>query len=277
MKLGCNTVLFGGYDLDTAFKYIAWSGYDGAELACIPGMAEHINVDMSPSHLQEVKEAASRHGLDLLAIEAACNLSDPQKRAWFVRVLDLAKGLGVPIVTTGSGGAMDDEGFETAVAAVAEVAGAAAERGVKLALKPHVNIAIHDTPTALRALERVGSDGWGINFDATHLFRQGEDPAQSAKELGEAVIHAHVRDNLGTDLKIAPPEKQVAGRGSLDLPAILGSLKGAGYSGALDLEIIGAVKYELAEVAAIAAESRGYFHRCLQEIGWKPGPGEVSA
>ena len=29
IKLGANSVLFGGFDIETAFKYIAWAGYDG--------------------------------------------------------------------------------------------------------------------------------------------------------------------------------------------------------------------------------------------------------
>ena len=41
MKLGANTVLFGGYHLETAFKYLAMAGYDGVEIAALPGMAPH--------------------------------------------------------------------------------------------------------------------------------------------------------------------------------------------------------------------------------------------
>ena len=39
MKLGANSVLFGGYDLETAFKYLAMAGYDGIELSAIDGMS----------------------------------------------------------------------------------------------------------------------------------------------------------------------------------------------------------------------------------------------
>ncbi|MBM4459017.1 MAG: sugar phosphate isomerase/epimerase, partial [Chloroflexi bacterium] len=33
MKLGANSVLFGGHSLEIAFKYIALAGYDGIELS----------------------------------------------------------------------------------------------------------------------------------------------------------------------------------------------------------------------------------------------------
>jgi sugar phosphate isomerase/epimerase len=42
MKLGANSVLFGGYDMATAFRCIRMAGYDGIELSAIDGMSEHL-------------------------------------------------------------------------------------------------------------------------------------------------------------------------------------------------------------------------------------------
>jgi hypothetical protein len=39
-----------------------------------------------------------------------------------------------------------------------------------------------------------------------------------------------------------------------------------GYEGALDLDVIGAFTYPLSRQMGIAAETRGYIHRCLQEL-----------
>lgn len=35
IKLGVNSVLFVGHDLETAMQHIAWAGYDGIELSAI--------------------------------------------------------------------------------------------------------------------------------------------------------------------------------------------------------------------------------------------------
>ena len=35
-------MLFGGYDMETAFKHIAMAGYDGIELSAIDGMSQHL-------------------------------------------------------------------------------------------------------------------------------------------------------------------------------------------------------------------------------------------
>jgi hypothetical protein len=53
----------------------------------------------------------------------------------------------------------------------------------------------------------------------------------------------------------------------VDIPATLGALSAEGYEGPLNLEVIGAKEYPLSRQMGIAAESRGYMHRCLQEIG----------
>ena len=45
MKLGANSVLFGGHSMETAFKSIAMAGYDGIELSAIDNMSEHLVLD----------------------------------------------------------------------------------------------------------------------------------------------------------------------------------------------------------------------------------------
>ncbi|MDH5440673.1 MAG: sugar phosphate isomerase/epimerase, partial [Candidatus Bathyarchaeota archaeon] len=59
MELGCNTVLFNKSDLDEALQHIAWAGYDGAELACLGDMAQHIEVGRDQSYYDEIKDRAS--------------------------------------------------------------------------------------------------------------------------------------------------------------------------------------------------------------------------
>jgi sugar phosphate isomerase/epimerase len=63
------------------------------------------------------------------------------------------------------------------------------------------------------------------------------------------------------------PEEQVPGRGIVDIPATLRALDAIGYAGPLNLEVIGATEYPFSRAMGIAAEARGYLHRCLQELG----------
>jgi sugar phosphate isomerase/epimerase len=76
----------------------------------------------------------------------------------------------------------------------------------------------------------------------------------------------HMRDCLGREQRVGAPETQIPGRGSIDIPAILRALDTGGYDGYLDLEVIGAKAYPLSRAMGIAAESRGYLHRCLEGL-----------
>ena len=61
------------------------------------------------------------------------------------------------------------------------------------------------------------------------------------------------------------------GRGNIDLIAVLRALKDVDFDGPINLECAGALEYDLWQAASVAAESRGYLHRCMRElnIDWR--------
>jgi sugar phosphate isomerase/epimerase len=261
MKLGCNTVLFGPAALDTALQHIAWAGYSGAELAALPGMADHIDPERDQDMTRDIVIRADELGVDLVAIEAGGN---PERQQ---RCFDLARGLGIPLICVGSGGKPDDaSSWREAVLRLRGMAKAAEVAGVTLAVKPHVGAAIYSTATALRAMQEIDSPDFGINWDPSHLYRNNEDLVLSAQQLAPYIRHVHMRDCLGREQRVGAPETQIPGRGSIDIPAILRALDTGGYDGYLDLEVIGAKAYPLSRAMGIAAESRGYLHRCLEGL-----------
>ncbi|MBM3458653.1 MAG: sugar phosphate isomerase/epimerase, partial [Armatimonadetes bacterium] len=69
MKLGANSVLFGGFAMEAAFQYLALAGYDGIELSAIPGMSEHLVLDRWQELVQPIRELSRTYGLELLAME----------------------------------------------------------------------------------------------------------------------------------------------------------------------------------------------------------------
>ena len=263
MKLGCNTVLFGGFDLETALKSIAWAGYEGAELSAIASMVEHLRVDQGPEHVAEVKALAAKHGLALTAVEAATN--DPDR---LVKIMRVSAEAGIPVVNTGPGGKSGDEAsLERSIDFLGTMALEAEKLGVTLAVKAHVGAAIFNTETTLRVLKAISSPAFGIDFDPSHIYRANEDPEVAVRAIGKRLAHVHIRDCVSREQRVGPPPDQVPGRGSVNLVAFCQSLKEIGFGGPVNLEIIGALKYELWQAMGIAAESRGYLHRCMQEVG----------
>jgi sugar phosphate isomerase/epimerase len=183
-------------------------------------------------------------------------------------LFDLAAQIGVPIVNIGSGGKTDDEeSTKSSIEFVRQVAQMAGDAGVTLAVKPHVGQAIYNAATGMRLMDEVTEGALGLNFDPSHLARADEDPAQVAPLWGQRIVTCHFRDcPVRVPGPPGTPEQQIPGRGALDLPGILKALKSTDYSGPVNLEVIGAKDYSVSRAMGIAAEARGYLHRCLQEI-----------
>ncbi|MEZ4622162.1 MAG: hypothetical protein R2867_42565 [Caldilineaceae bacterium] len=64
MKLGANSVLFGGFNMETAFQYIAMAGYDGIEISAIDGMSQHLVLDRWQEIAPQIKALAATYHLN---------------------------------------------------------------------------------------------------------------------------------------------------------------------------------------------------------------------
>ena len=263
IKLGVNSVLFQNHDLATAMRYIACAGYDGIELSAIKGMCEHLELDNWRSQADTIKSLAAENGLKLLSMEEARLDEDRLTKAF-----EAAETLGIGVVNIGPGGKSGvEEDFLRQTDLMAKMADEAARRGVVLCVKAHVGACIHDTPTTLRAMEKISSSGFGIDMDPSHIYRAGERPEQALPAVLSRVRHVHIRDCKGPGPKPGAPRDQACGRGEIDLMGYCKAMADGGYDGPVCLEIIGAGKCELFERAVIAAESYGYLNACLKACG----------
>ncbi len=260
MQLGANSVLFGGYDLDTAFKYLALAGYDGIELSAIDGMSEHLVLGRWREIAPEIKRLSAEYGLALLAME-----QPSQDPATMEAAFQAAVEIGIPIVNCGPGGKSDDEeSLRQTIDSLGTLAEMAGKYGVTLCVKAHVGGAIYNTPTTLRAMEAITLPSFGIDMDPSHIHRAQENPVEALRAVVHRVKHVHIRDCKGMQQGPGIPEMQANGRGDIDLLGYIRVLHDAGYTGPVDLEIIGAKEYPVEKCCIIAAESRGHMQACLQ-------------
>jgi len=263
MKLGANSVLFGGYDMATAFRYVALAGYDGIELSAIEGMSKHLVLSRWELIVPEVKRLAREYGLELLAME-----QPSQDPATMEKAFQAAVAAGIPIVNCGPGGKSDDEAsFQSTVESLGKLSLLAEKYGVTLCVKAHVGGAIYNTPTTLRAMSLISSPAFGIDMDPSHIYRAGENPVEALAAVIHRVKHVHIRDCKGRQMNPGKPEMQANGRGDIDLLGYIRVLQENGYTGPLNLEVIGAKEYSVVQCAVIAAESRGHMQACLQACG----------
>ncbi|WP_102272118.1 sugar phosphate isomerase/epimerase family protein [Cytobacillus massiliigabonensis] len=230
MKLGVFTVLFSDKGLDEMLDYVASMGIEAVELGTggYPGDA-HCKVDELLGDEQKQKdflEKIAGRGLMISALSCHGNPLHPQKPiaeeadSIFVKTLQLASKLGVPVVNTFSGCPGDHEGAKYPNWPVApwpneyleilkwqweekiipywkEKAALAEQLNVKIGLELHGGFSVHTPATLLRLREACGP-AIGANLDPSHMWWQGIDPVESIKILGRenAIHHFHAKDTI---------------------------------------------------------------------------------
>jgi len=263
MKLGANSVLFGGYDLETAFRYIAMAGYDGIELSAIDGMSEHLVLGRWQELAPEIKRLSAEYGLALQAME-----QPSQDPARMEMAFQAAVEIGIPVINCGPGGKSGDPAdLQRTIDSLGSLSLMAERYGVTLCVKAHVGASIYNTPTTLKLMEAISSPAFGIDMDPSHIYRGGENPVEALGAVISRVKHVHIRDCKGRQQNPGKPPMQANGRGDIDLLGYIRVLHENGYTGPVDLEVIGAKELELAQCAVIAAEARGHMQACLQACG----------
>ncbi len=263
MKIGFNTVLFGGHDLDTAFKYAQVCGYDGVELSAIEGMSEHLVLDRWRDIVPHIKQLAEQYEIELLAIEQPSRDRDTMEAAFAA-----AAELGVPVINCGPGGKSNDEStFDEVVDTLGALADRAKHYGVTLCFKAHVGQYVYNTATTLKVLDRLDHPNLKLDMDPSHIHRADENPVDAIKQVIGRMGHVHIRDCKGKQQGPGKPEMQANGRGDIDLLGFIRVLHEAGYAGAVNLEVIGAKEYDVPACVAIAAETRGHLQAALQACG----------
>jgi len=117
-------------------------------------------------------------------------------------------------------------------------------------------------PTPQSAYERIaGLDRRiGLCIDAGHTQRSGIDPSESAERYADRLLDVHIKD---VSAATAQGRTVEIGRGVIDIPKLLRTLKRINFAGTLALE------YEKDEKDPLpgAAESIGYLRGVLATIG----------
>ncbi|MDQ3439573.1 MAG: sugar phosphate isomerase/epimerase [Planctomycetota bacterium] len=260
MKLGVNSVLFGGHDMEVAFRWTQQCGYDGIELSAIDGMSAHLVLERWREIAPRVKELSKQYSLPVMAMEQPA-----QDAAKMEAAFQAAAEIGIPIVNCGPGGKANDEStYQPVVDSLCKLADRAKHYGVTLCFKAHVGQYVYNTPTTLKVLAAIDHPNLGLDMDPSHIWRAGEDPVEAIGAVVKRIRHVHIRDCKGRQQNPGTPQMQANGRGDIDLLGYIRVLHESGYAGPIDLEVIGAKAYEAAQCVAIAAESRGHMQACLQ-------------
>ncbi len=118
-----------------------------------------------------------------------------------------------------------------------QVLPAAADHNIVLAMENHIDLTADEM---VEVVGGIGSPWLGVCLDTGNNLRMHEDPVAVAAKLAPFTRATHVKDigvRRGDPKDFAFWPSVPLGKGLVDLPRILGLLRGAGYRGLLAIEV----------------------------------------
>jgi 4-hydroxyphenylpyruvate dioxygenase len=219
----------------------ASAGFDGVEIFEPDFVA-------APFPAAEVRHRCADLGLsiDLYQPFRDFDSTDPQRLAANLRraerKFDVMAELGTDLVLVCSSVAPDALDDDDRIAAqLHTLAERAAERGLRvsyeaLAWGRHVNT--YDRSWEI--VRRADHPALGLCLDSFHILSRGSDPAGIRGIPGEKLFFLQLADAPHLDMNVlqwSRHHRLFPGQGAFDLPAFLGHVLAAGYSGPLSLEV----------------------------------------
>jgi len=148
------------------------------------------------------------------------------------RMMDLAKSLGVKVLTSHIGRIPEDKsdpGYRIATEALEEIGRHGDEIGVMFASETGPE----SGATLAEFLRNLKTKSIRANYDPANMVMMGFEPVQGARDLGDLIVHTQAKDGIGP----GPNRGEVPlGEGEVPWPEYLGVLKEIGYDGYLTIE-----------------------------------------
>jgi sugar phosphate isomerase/epimerase len=213
MKIGFSATGFQGKDFDTTVDCISRAGYQAIELD-----AAQLDLRGDAAYGARIREKLAAASL----VAESLRVYGPEN---VVPGIKLATHLGVDLVATGIRAREGDrEALEADIKRFEEWSAVGADYGVRLCVKPHVGVYLHDTPTMLEFMRLVDREQVGIMWDPSHLWRADENPAETLSLVKDYIFAVRLRDHRSREKAVDPAEIQIPGNGALDWPVILSQL-----------------------------------------------------
>ena len=236
MRLGFTTWSMVTVRAEETIPLLASTGYDSVEIAVVPGWRDSVDL-LTPARRRRIKQLLCEYDLALAAIAGNTDLlaDDPAEHAenWqtLTATVDLAvewaSNAGQPVVDTYVGGRAGqwEQTRDLVVERLGRLCDYAAERGVRIALQPHMDGALDSLDKIPGLLAALGRANLGITLDINDFTVQGIPVEQIASSLGGHLALAQVKDERGRrpDYEFAVP-----GDGEFDYVRYLRALRGAG-------------------------------------------------
>ena len=193
--------------LDDLLGDVAALGFTAVDL-----WGAHLGADWATdAHVEIAVEALRRHGLTVTTYATWVGPSNIE------RACELTVAVGAAIIGAGFSG--DPQALAPVLA----------KHGVRLGVENHPE----KTPGDVLAKIAAGGEMFGATVDTGWWGTQGYDAARAIEELGQHVLHVHLKDVLALD---EPHETCRWGEGIVPIEECVRVLQRTGYAGSITVE-----------------------------------------
>jgi sugar phosphate isomerase/epimerase len=230
--VGCFNRPWTTWSFDEALKQIKAAGYDTVGLLTRTKEEPFTGADADATYLARLKQriAGSRLTANMAALRTRHDIPLAESIRETRRQIDNARTLGLDHLLTF--GVDKREEYEHYYKVMRDAAAYAAERSIRLVMKPHGGSS-GASAEITAALQSVGHPNFKIWYDAGNIiYYTGKDPVEELKPIVQ-----HVTGFCAKDCGAVEGDVMIQfGTGKVDFRGVFAVLKAAGFSGPIMVE-----------------------------------------
>jgi inosose dehydratase len=268
IRVGYHTITWGIEMFHTAIRDIGGLGFKGVETFGVVADQYHDTLDDFKLLLQE-------HGLQLVTLYGGGTLSTHEAFTkdlqWNLRLANFLRENGAEILVLGGGVREDTTPTEETIKQMADNLNTIGERllamGIKAAYHPHLGTVIETRKEIGLLMDHTDPRYVFLCPDTAHLYKGGVNAVEVINTYKDRIIHVHFKDvnpeatlPVHIDAEDQLPIFVELGKGPIDFPGILKTLRDSNYSGWIVIEL----DQSLTDPRQSAYENKKYIQEVLR-------------
>lgn len=221
LKLGVNTSIFDGHDMDVAFSLIKQTGYKYVELAYNQGYVGDLDDSLfSPGNAERIRKLLDKHQLKTLALGCTFNLARAEAVSWLQTRIQFAQRIGVNLLNVCTASRRD---YAALVKNLQQIAPVLQQAECQLLIEnggDHNYDAFALTHEGEQLLHDVNASSIAFNGDAGNMvsLRPEADAIGEVLQMLPNMRHCHIKDVVKLENEYRFP---AIGQGLLDYSRLI--------------------------------------------------------